>query len=79
MPIMKMRGLMDKIKEKNKDHPDLAKFKDLQIPSILGGEIDALIGIKYANVDPELLFTLPMVYKSSSLSLKLQRGRRYFV
>merc|ERR1711867_113207 len=50
---------MDKIKEKNKDQTDLAKFKDLQISSILGGVIDALIEMKYANVHPELLFTLP--------------------
>ena len=44
IPTMRMRGLMDKIKEKNKDHPDLAKFKDLQITSVLDGEIDTLIG-----------------------------------
>ena len=73
MPIMKLRGLMDKIKEENKDHPDKVKFKDLQIPSILGGEIDALIGIKYANVHPELLFTLPnglQIFKSKFKAAK---------
>ena len=73
MPIMKLRGLMDKIKEENKDHPDQVKFKDLQIPSILGGEIDALIGIKYANVHPELLFTLPnglQIFKSKFKAAK---------
>ena len=31
MPTMRMKGLMDKIKEKNKDHPDVAKFNDLQL------------------------------------------------
>ena len=73
MPIMRLRGLMDKIKEENKDHPDYVKFKDLQIPSILGGEIDALIGIKYANVYPELLFTLPnglQIFKSKFKTAK---------
>ena len=59
MPTMRMRGLMEKIKENNKGRPNVAKFKDLQVPSVLGGEIDALVGIRYANVHPELLFTLP--------------------
>ena len=70
---MKLRGLMDKIKEENKSHPDQIKFKNLQIPSILGGEIDALIGIKYANVHPELLFTLPnglQIFKSKFKAAK---------
>ena len=59
MPIMRMRGLMDEIKEDYKDNSEAAKFKDLQVPNELGGEIEALIGIKYAHVYPELLFTLP--------------------
>ena len=37
MPIMRMRGLMDEIKENNKDHLDVAKFKDLEVPNVLGG------------------------------------------
>ena len=52
MPIMKLNGLMDKIKGKNKGHQYLKTFNDLQIPSVLGGEIDALIGMKYAKVHP---------------------------
>ena len=46
MQIMRMRGLMDEIKENHKDNPDVAKFKDLQVPNELGGEIDTLFGIK---------------------------------
>ena len=37
MPIMKLSGLIDKVREAKKNHPDLVTFKDLQIPSILGG------------------------------------------
>ena len=62
-----MRGLMDEIMEEYKDNPEAAKLKNLQVPNVLGGEIDALIEIKYTHIYPELLFTLPnglQIFKS---------------
>ena len=70
---------MDEIKENNMEHPDVAKFKDLQVPSVLGGEIDALIGIKYAHVHPDSCSLFQIIYKSSDLSSSLQRAKRYSV
>ena len=68
---------MVKIKEKNKGHPDLKKFKDLQIPSILGGKIDALMGIKYANVHPESCLFFQAAFEYLNKSSKLLEITRY--
>ena len=51
----------------HKGHPDIAKLNNLQVPQALGGNIDAIIGIRYANTYPELLFFLPnglQIFKS---------------
>ena len=67
MPTMYLKPLLHDIKKEHKGHPDIAKLNNLQVPQALGGNIDAIIGIRYANTYPELLFSLPnglQIFKS---------------
>merc|ERR1712243_127194 len=41
------------------NHPEVANLYNLKVPQVLGGEIDAIIVIQYANTYPELVFSLP--------------------
>ena len=59
--------LVAEIKKRYSSHPDIANLNNLKVPQVLGGEIDAIIGIQYANTYPELVFSLPnglQIFKS---------------
>ena len=67
MPVLRLRKLMNKIKSDNEDNPEAEAIQNLQVPENLGGEIDAIIGIQFASVHPEEVFTFPSglkIYKS---------------
>ena len=59
MPRLGLRPLVAEIKKRYSSHPDIANLNNLKVPQVLGGEIDAIIGIQYANTYPELVFSLP--------------------
>ena len=70
MPTLRLRGLMNEIKEENKGDPRAKMLRNLQVPSKLGGEIDAIIGIQFKSIYPEEVFSLPSgltIYKSKFL------------
>merc|ERR1712030_80301 len=67
MSKMYLRPLLGEIRRKYSSHPEIANLNNLKVPQVLGGEIDAIIGIQYANTHPELVFSLPnglQVFKS---------------
>ena len=67
MPRLGLRPLVAEIKKRYRSHPDIANLNNLKVPQVLGGEIDAIIGIQYANTYPELVFSLPnglQIFKS---------------
>ena len=67
MPELRLRKLLNTIKNDNKDNPEAEIIQNLQIPEKLGGKIDAIIGIQFASVHPEEVFTFPTglkIYKS---------------
>ena len=73
MPTLRLEGLLDKIKEENKGNHRAKMIRNLKIPSKLGGEIDAIIGIQFKSIYPEEVFTLPSgltIYKSKFLPAK---------
>ena len=70
MPTLRLKGLMKRIKEENKGNPRAKMLKNLNVPSKLGGEIDAIIGIQFKSIYPEEVLTLPSgltIYKSKFL------------
>ena len=70
MPTLRLKGLMKKIKEENKGNPRAKMLKNLNVPSKLGGEIDAIIEIQLKSIYPEEVLTLPsglIIYKSKFL------------
>ena len=67
MPRLGLRPLVAEIKKRYSSHPDIANLNNLKVPQVLGGEIDAIIRIQYANTYPELVFSLPnglQIFKS---------------
>ena len=67
MPRIGLGPLVAEIKKRYSSHPDIANLNNLKVPQVLGGEIDAIIGIQYANTYPELVFSLPnglQIFKS---------------
>ena len=67
MPRLGLRPLVAEIKKRYSSHPDIANLNNLKVPQVLGGEIDAIIGIQYANTYPELVSSLPnglQIFKS---------------
>jgi len=58
-PRLGLRPLVAEIKKRYSSHPDITNLNNLKVPQILGGEIDAIIGIQYANTYSELVHSLP--------------------
>ena len=50
MPYMQLRPALDKIKASHANKKDLQK---IQIPEILGGQVDMILGIQFSSVYPE--------------------------
>ena len=70
MPTLRLGKLLAKIKTENTGNPRAKMLKNLQVPSKLGGEIDAIIGIQYKSIYPREVFSLPSgltIYKSKFL------------
>ena len=64
MPIMKLQKVYNKIKN---DAQDVKELQRIQVPEILGGEIDMILGIKFQSIYPEPIHHLPngmTIYKS---------------
>ena len=59
VPRLGLRPLVAKIKKRYSSHPDIAKLNNLKVQQVLGGEVDAIIRIHYANTYPELVLSLP--------------------
>ena len=73
MPTLHLRKLLDKIKDDNSEHADFNSLQNLQVPDKLGGEIDMILGIQFASVHPEPVFSLPSglkIYKSKFMPAK---------
>ena len=73
MPEMRLRKFLSKVKSENKDHQDINNIASLQVPEVLGGCVDLILGIKFVNVYPELVFSLPnglQILKSRFLPAK---------
>ena len=67
MPEVNMLEMFNAIKQQNKN---VKKIQNLEVPKMLGGKVDMLIGIKYQNIYPELIHQFPSglaVYKSKLL------------
>ena len=73
MPRMYLRPLVTEIKKKYSSHPEITNLNNLKVPQVLGGEIDAIIGIQYANTYPELVFSLPNDLQIFKLKFKAPR------
>ena len=50
MPEMRLRKFLSKVKSENKDHRDINNIASLQVPEVLGGCVDLILGIKFVNV-----------------------------
>ena len=73
MPTLHLRALLGKIKSDNKSHKNFKSIQNIQVPQMLGGEIDMILGIQFASVYPEEVFSLPSglkIYKSKFLPAK---------
>ena len=73
MPTLHLRALLGKIKSDNKSHKNYKSIQNIQVPQMLGGEIDMILGILFASVYPEEVFSLPSglkIYKSKFLPAK---------
>ena len=79
MPRLGLRPLVAEIKKRYSSHPDIANLNNLKVPQVLGGEIDAIIGIQYANTYPELVFSLPNGLQIFKSKLKDPRETNYYV
>ena len=67
MPEVNMLKVFNAIKKQNKE---VKEIQNLRVPKVLSGKIDMIIGIKYANIYPELVHQFPSglaVYKSKLL------------
>ena len=67
MPSINMYEVFKAIKKTNKN---IKSIQNLQVPKFISGQIDMIIGIKYANLFPELIHQFPnglAVYKSKLL------------
>ena len=70
MPRLGLRPLVAEIKKRYSSHPDIANLNNLKVPQVLGGEIDAIIGIQYANTYPELIFSLPNRFTNFQIEIQ---------
>merc|ERR1711942_237004 len=67
MPSINMQEVFTALKKKFNTTETIQKFK---VPKTISGKVDMIIGIKYANVYPELVHQFPSglaVYKSKLL------------
>ena len=56
LPCYRLKPLLSQIKEEN---PDNQHLKRLNIPKVLGGDVDLLLGIKYLRIMPKPVHVLP--------------------
>ena len=56
LPFYRLKPLLSQIKEEN---PTNKKLKSLNIPKVLGGDVDLLLGIKYLRIMPKPVHVLP--------------------
>ena len=64
MPIIDMQSIFNSIKNKSKS---VKAIQNLQVPKVVGGAVDMIIGIQYQNIYPELVHQYPnglAVFKS---------------
>ena len=69
-PQMDYRPALKKVQD---NYPGNQELQDLQIPEMLGGEIDVLLGIGYNRIYPEIVHTLPsglQIIKNTSFYLQ---------
>ena len=70
MPLMKLRPVLDDIKSGQAENKELQK---IQIPELLGGQVDMILGIQFSSVYPEPVHYLAnglTVFKSKFLPSK---------
>ena len=56
LPYYRLKPLLSQIKEEN---PDNQRLKQLNVPKVLGGHVDLLLGIKYLRIMPKPVHVLP--------------------
>ena len=56
MPRLHFRSALEDIK---KDYPDNEELQSLQVPAVLGGKVDIILGIGFNKIYPEVIQTLP--------------------
>ena len=56
LPYYKLKPLLSQIKEEN---PNNQHLRRLNIPKVLGGDVDLLLGIKYLRIMPKPVHVLP--------------------
>ena len=56
LPFYRLKPLLSQIKEEN---PDNQRLKQLNVPKVLGGNVDLLLGIKYLRIMPKPVHVLP--------------------
>ena len=74
MPRLKFRPALQGIKEAYLENEEL---QNPQVPAVLGGEVDMLLGIGYNKVYLEVVFTLPsglQILKSRFLPVPARTG-----
>jgi len=76
MPEMRLRKFLSKVKSENKDHRDINNIASLQVPEVLGGCVDLILRIKFVNVYPELVLSLPN-YQISMFTQKVLKSSRH--
>ena len=54
MPIVNLTPIMSEIRKRYKDVPEI---KDIRVPKKVGGQVDMILGINYAKIFPEPIFT----------------------
>ena len=68
IPLVYIAKAVSAVKE---DAPHKVELQNCKLPSIIGGEVDCLLGIKYSKLFPEIIHQLPCgltIYKSVLMS-----------
>ena len=67
-PFVNIDKAVDAVKG---DAPHKAELQNCKLPSVIGGEVDCLLGIKYSKLFPEIIHQLPSglaIYRSLLMS-----------
>ena len=54
MPVVNLTPIMSEIRRQYKDNPVI---KNIRVPKRVGGQVDMILGINYAKIFPEPVFT----------------------